>query len=102
MNTDKKTPNNIKYYRVKTIQGEDAGDIYQLISLLLGIIGFIFRVKWCCWISLLFVMSSYVNTKYNAEQKQLIMNFGLIFIAFFMVYMPQHNSLIQSSTVANK
>ncbi len=89
MNTDKKAPNNIKYYRFKKSPNDEQGDFYQLISLLLGVVSFIFKIKWCCWISLIFLLSSFVNSKYNSEQKQLMMNFSLIFLAFFMVYMPQ-------------
>lgn len=85
---DKKAPNNIRYYKNKPSQ-DDQGDIMQMISLLLGIVAFIFKVKWCCWLSLLFLLSAYVNSKYNSDQKQMMMNFSLILMGFFMVYIPQ-------------
>lgn len=91
METDKKTPNNIVYYQHKAVNPDEAGDLYQLVSLLLGIIAFIFKIKWCCWISLIFILSSYVNSKYNVDSKQMMMNFSLIFLGFFMVYMPQRH-----------
>ncbi len=86
---DMKMPNNIKYYKPQKIEGEDQGDFFQLISLVLGIISFIMKIKWACWLSMIFLLSSYVNTKFNSDKKQLFMNFSLIIMAFVMVYMPQ-------------
>lgn len=86
---DNKNPSNIVYYKQPKTSADDQGDLFQLISLVLGIISFIMRIKWSCWLSLIFVLSSFVNTKYSADQKQLFMNFSLIILAFIMVYMPQ-------------
>ena len=84
---DKRQPNNIKYYKYKA-SGEDNGDIFQLVSLILGIISFVFKIKWCCWLSLIFLLSAFVNAKHTTDQKQLFMNFSLIMMGFFFVYMP--------------
>jgi len=83
--------NNIIYYRQK--KESDEGDFFQFISLILGILGFILKIKWACWLSLIFLLSSYVNMKYSFDQKQIFMNFSLILMGFVMVYLPQKNSL---------
>lgn len=89
---DMKDSKNIRFYRAKRSENDDQGDFYQLLSLVLGIVAFVFKIKWCCWISLIFLISSWVNSKYNSDSKQILMNFSLIFFAFFMVYMPQKNA----------
>lgn len=88
MNNSNKDTSNIKYYKTQPISQDEQGDLYQFISLILGIFSFILRIKWSCWLSLIFLLSSYVNTKFNSDQKQYFMNFTLIIIAFIMVYMP--------------
>jgi hypothetical protein len=70
---DAKRPKNIVYYQYKP-PGEES-DFFQLISMLFGIVSFLLKVKWGIWLSLIFFISSYVNMKYQAEQKNIFMNF---------------------------
>ena len=81
---DPKRPKNIIYYSHP--QTEESTDMVQFLSMLFGISSFIFRVKWGIWISLILLLSSYVNLRYCHEQKNLIMNFSLIMLGFFMIY----------------
>ena len=81
---DPKRPKNITFY--STPQPEDQTDVVQFLSMIFGIVSFILKVKWGIWISLIFFLSSWVNLKYNSEQKNIIMNFSLIMMGFFMIY----------------
>ena len=79
-----KRPKNITFYSPP--QPEDQTDVVQFLSMIFGIVSFILKVKWGIWISLIFFLSSWVNLKYNSEQKNIIMNFSLIMMGFFMIY----------------
>jgi hypothetical protein len=69
---------------------EENTDVMQFISMIFGIISFIVKIKWGIWLSLIFFLSSYVNLRNNVEQKNFIMNFSLIMMGFFMIYLsPQ-------------
>lgn len=81
---DPKRPKNITFYSPP--QPEDQTDVVQFLSMIFGIVSFILKVKWGIWISLIFFLSSWVNLKYNSEQKNIIMNFSLIMMGFFMIY----------------
>ena len=81
---DPKRPKNITYYPQPAT--EDSTDVTQLLSMIFGILSFIFKVKWGIWISLILYLSSYVNLRYCQEQKNFIMNFSLIMMGFFMLY----------------
>ena len=81
---DPKRPKNIIHYSVP--KPEDSTDMMQFLSMIFGIISFMFRVKWGIWLALILYLSSYVNLRYNQEQKNFIMNFSLILMGFFMIY----------------
>ena len=81
---DPKRPKNITFYSPP--QPEDQTDVVQFLSMIFGIVSFILKVNWGIWISLIFFLSSWVNLKYNSEQKNIIMNFSLIMMGFFMIY----------------
>ena len=81
---DPKRPKNITFYSPP--QPEDQTDVVQFLSMIFGIVSFILKVKCGIWISLIFFLSSWVNLKYNSEQKNIIMNFSLIMMGFFMIY----------------
>lgn len=81
---DPKRPKNITFYSPPL--PEDQTDIVQFLSMIFGIVSFILKVKWGIWLSLIFFLSSWVNLKYNSEQKNIIMNFSLIMMGFFMIY----------------
>ena len=81
---DPKRPKNITFYSPP--QPEDQTDVVQFLYMIFGIVSFILKVKWGIWISLIFFLSSWVNLKYNSEQKNIIMNFSLIMMGFFMIY----------------
>ena len=81
---DPKRPKNITYYSQP--QAEDQTDMIQFLSMIFGIVSFILKVKWGIWLSLIFFLSSWVNLKYNSEQKNIIMNFSMIMRGFFMIY----------------
>jgi uncharacterized membrane protein YoaT (DUF817 family) len=87
-----KRPKNICFYPSPQI--EDSTDLTQFISMIFGIISFILKVKWGIWISLILFLSSWVNLKYNSDQKNIMMNFSLIIMGFFMIYLapkPRQN-----------
>ena len=68
----------------------------QFLSMIFGIVSFILKVKWGIWLSLIFFLSSWVNLKYNSEQKNIIMNFSMIMMGFFMIYFaPKPRSVPQ-------
>lgn len=82
---DPKRPKNIREYKEKPI--EDFYDTYQFISMILGIVALVFKFKWGVWLSLIFLMCSWLNVKNNQENKNFIMNFTMIMIGFFTVYL---------------
>ena len=81
---DPKRPKNIIYY--KQPQPEESTDMMQFLSMIFGIVSFMFRIKWCVWVALILLLSSYVNLRYCQQQSNFIMNFSLITMAFFMNY----------------
>ena len=82
---DPKRPKNIIFYPQPQI--EENTDLMQFVSMIFGIVSFIAKIKWGIWLSLIFFLSSYVNLRNNVEQKNLIMNFSLILMGFFMIYL---------------
>ena len=98
---DPKRPKNIIYYSPPKI--EESTDMMQFLSMVFGIISFIFRVKWGIWVYLILFLSSYVNLKYSQEQSNFIMNFSLIMMGFFMIYFaPQRRFNKQASSQNSK
>ncbi|MCQ2819078.1 MAG: protein Asterix [archaeon] len=83
---DPKRPKNITYYPMPK-QEEEQTDIIQFLSMIFGIVSFIFRYKWAIWVALILFFISWVNSRYTVEQKNSIMNFGLILSGFFMIYL---------------
>ena len=81
---DPKRPKNIVFYSPS--KAEDTTDMLQFLSMIFGVISFIFRVKWGIWLALILFLSSYVNLKYSQEQSNLIMNLSLIMMGFFIIY----------------
>ena len=81
---DPKRPKNIIFYSHP--QPEESTDMLQFLSMIFGIISFIFRVKWGIWLALILFLSSYVNLRYCQQQNNFIMNFSLIMMGFFMIY----------------
>jgi hypothetical protein len=73
INGEPKRPKNIVLFQQK--QQQEESDFLMLVSMLFGIVSFIMKVKWGIWLSLIFFISSWVNTKYNSEQKNVFMNF---------------------------
>jgi uncharacterized membrane protein YoaT (DUF817 family) len=93
---DPKRPKNIIHYSVP--KPEDSTDMMQFLSMIFGIISFMFRVKWGIWLALILYLSSYVNLRYNQEQKNFIMNFSLILMGFFMIYFGPQRRFNQQKT----
>ena len=81
---DPKRPKNIVFYSPP--QKEDSTDMLQFLSMIFGVVSFMFRVKWGIWLSLILFLSSYVNLRYRQEQYNFIMNLSLIMMGFFIIY----------------
>ena len=81
---DPKRPKNITYYSYPAT--EESTDVTQFLSMIFGILSFVFKAKWGLWIALFLYLSSYVNLRYCQEQKNFIMNFSLIMMGFLMLY----------------
>jgi hypothetical protein len=88
---DPKRPKNIIYYSPP--KADENTDMMQFLSMVFGIISFIFRVKWGIWLALLLFFSSYVNLRYCQEQGNFLMNFSLIMMGFFMIYFAPQRRL---------
>ena len=97
---DPKRPKNIIHYSVP--KPEDSTDMMQFLSMIFGIISFMFRVKWGIWLALILYLSSYVNLRYCQEQKNFIMNFSLIMMGFFMIYFGPQRRLNQQTASSNQ
>ena len=81
---DPKRPKNITYYSQPQV--DESTDMTQFLSMIFGIVSFVFKVKWGIWLALILYLSSYVNLRYCQEQKNFVMNFSLIMMGFFMIY----------------
>lgn len=81
---DPKRPKNITFYPGVAV--DDSTDLMQFLSMIFGIASFILKVKWGIWIALFLFFSSWVNLKYNSDQKNIVMNFSMIMMGYFMIY----------------
>jgi uncharacterized membrane protein YoaT (DUF817 family) len=97
---DPKRPKNIVFYSPP--QAEDSTDMLQFLSMIFGVVSFMFRVKWGIWLSLILFLSSYVNLKYRQEQSNLIMNLSLIMMGFFIIYFGPQRLNKQASNKNDK
>ena len=61
---DPKRPGAVRSYRREKLSPEQLPpDYYALLSLLMGIVGFMMKYKLCAWISLFACMASIANVK---------------------------------------
>lgn len=83
---DPKRPKNITYYPNQKPVDDEQTDMFQFLSMIFGVFAFFFKLKWAIWVSLILFFTSWVNSRYSSEQKNSVMNFGLIMTGFFMIY----------------
>ena len=58
--------NKISYDRKNFYKGDSEGNLeefYQLLSVVVGMVAFMTRQKWACWLSLFFFYTSSINAK---------------------------------------
>lgn len=75
---------NIVFYSEK--QPEEVTDMYQFFSMVCGVVSFMMKLKPGIWLSLLFLICSWLNAKKSQEQKNFFMNFSMIMMGFTMTY----------------
>ena len=54
----------IKYDKSNFGKTEESGtaELYQLVSVMIGVFAFLTRTKWACWLALFFYYTSSINT----------------------------------------
>jgi hypothetical protein len=82
-----KRPKNIKYYELKEeVVAEEIVDSYQMISMIFGVIAFIFKYRFSIWVSLVFFLANYNQQKIGVPHGKFYMNFGLLVLSFLLIY----------------
>lgn len=90
MKKNNKTPKTVKYFEMEELENkgieQDKVDSLQFMSMIFGVISFIFKYKFSVWMSLTFFLANYFDQPYNVSHSKFIMNFGLIMMSFCLLY----------------
>ena len=92
--------NNIKTFKLAQIPSEnvDISRSMGLLSLGLGIIGIIFTIKYCLWLSLLFSITSLINKrKGQLDLRQRVSSVGFPLLALFIYYTNPGSPILEFS-----
>ena len=89
MEENLKRPKDVVYYNAENEQQQiydDQPNTIQLISMISGVIAFLLKYRFSVWISLTFFLANYLDQKMGVPQGKYLMNFGLIILAFLLIY----------------
>ena len=83
----------IKYEKSNFSKGDQEGGVaefYQLVSVAIGMVAFLTRQKWACWVALFFYYTSSINARSEARLQHILTGISIVLIAFVNIYMtPQ-------------
>ena len=82
-----KRPKDINYFAFKQEEPVvEVVDSFQMLSMIFGVISFIFKYKFSAWLSLVFYLANYNEQKMNVPHGKFMMNFGLLILGFALIY----------------
>eukprot|EP00354_Favella_ehrenbergii_P007472 CAMPEP_0170466538 /NCGR_PEP_ID=MMETSP0123-20130129/10461_1 /TAXON_ID=182087 /ORGANISM="Favella ehrenbergii, Strain Fehren 1" /LENGTH=116 /DNA_ID=CAMNT_0010732693 /DNA_START=8 /DNA_END=358 /DNA_ORIENTATION=- len=80
----------IKYEKSNFSKGDQEGGVaefYQLVSVAIGMVAFLTRQKWACWVALFFYYTSSINARSDARLQHILTGISIVLIAFVNIYM---------------
>ena len=80
----------IKYDKSNFQKGDSEGgmaEFYQLISVVIGMLAFLMKYKWACWIALFFFYTSTINAKAEQRLQHMFTGMSIIMISFVNMYL---------------
>lgn len=84
-----KRPKEVVYYQAeekKIAYIDEETDTFQLLSMIFGVIAFMLKYRFSIWLSMTFFLSNYFDQRIGISQGRYMMNFGLILLAFLLLY----------------
>ena len=92
----------IKYDKANFQKGDAEGgmaEFYQLISVVLGMVAFMLKYKWACWVALFFFYTSTINAKSEARLQHMFTGMSIIMISFVNIYLAPRPPMIKKDTL---
>lgn len=83
-----KRPKLVKYFdfdEIKINYNEEI-DVYQMLSMIFGIIAFLLKYKFSIWLSLTFFLANYNQQNIGISQTKYLANFCLICLGYILLY----------------
>ena len=80
----------MKYDKANFQKGDSEGgmaEVYQLISVVIGMVAFMLKYKWACWVALFFFYTSTINAKAESRLQHLFTGMSIIMISFVNIYL---------------
>ena len=80
----------IKYDKANFSKGDQEGglaEFYQLISVVIGMVAFLTRQKWACWLALFFYYTSSINARSDSRLQHILTGISIVLISFVNIYM---------------
>ena len=80
----------IKYDKANFQKGDAEGgtaEFYQLISVVIGMLAFMMKYKWACWVALFFFYTSTINAKAESRLQHMFTGMSIIMISFVDMYL---------------
>ena len=80
----------IKYEKANFQKGDSEGgmaEFYQLISVVVGMLAFMLKYKWACWVALFFFYTSTINAKAESRLQHMFTGMSIIMISFVNMYL---------------
>ena len=80
----------IKYEKANFQKGDAEGgmaEFYQLISVVVGMLAFMMKYKWACWVALFFFYTSTINAKAESRLQHMFTGMSIIMISFVNMYL---------------
>ena len=81
----------IKYDKGNFGKQEESGtaEIYQLVSVMIGVFAFLTRTRWACWLALFFYYTSSINTASDTRLQHVMTGLSIIVMGFVNMYVKQ-------------
>ena len=87
----------IKYDKSNFSKGDQEGGVaefYQLISVVIGMVAFLTRQKWACWVALFFYYTSSINARADARLQHILTGISIVLISFVNIYLTPNKVAI--------
>ena len=92
----------IKYDKANFQKGDAEGgmaEFYQLISVVIGMVAFMLKYKWACWVALFFFYTSTINAKSEGRLQHVLTGMSIIMVSFVNNYLAPRPPMIKKDTL---